>query len=132
MKYPLTLILLALAAAALFACESEGGSNGPASTGQPPDPGSGPTTVQLVITNDAAQIDLEDEELQPILERIMPQFQSRLTASGLSGADVQFIAPRSIVIQIEGDAATIIPQVQQIIAEGNFEIPLSVTQLASQ
>ena len=141
MKPLITLVLLTLSLLGAAACSSDGGSsdgngddNGGTtpSTGQTPDFGDGPTTVQIVITNDAALVDLEDEELSPILERIEPQIENRLANSAISGADVQFIAPRSIVIQVEGEADIIVPQVQQLIAEGDFEIPLTVTLLPSQ
>jgi uncharacterized lipoprotein len=137
MKPIVTLILVTLTLFTVAGCSSDSesgdgnGANTP-STGQTPDFGDGPTTVQIVITNDAALIDLEDEELSPILQRIEPQIENRLASSAISGADVQFIAPRSIVIQIEGEADVIVPQVQQIIADGDFEIPLSVTLLQSQ
>lgn len=130
---PIMACLLAafLGVAILGACSEDSGDNGPLPTAITTGT-NGSATLQLVITNDSSMVDLEDEELSPILERIAPVLEANIANSDLPEATVQFIPPRSISIQIEGDAATIIPRIQQLITEGTFEIPLLITQLPSQ
>ncbi len=119
--------LLLLLAATASACGGDGGGtdNGGGPTALPTQPPGTPGVIRIVVT----ATDIEDEELAPILERVAPALARSLADGGLPGAAVDVVPPRSILIQISGGPSDVVAQVQRILDEGDFEIPLIATQL---
>jgi hypothetical protein len=94
--------------------------------------GSPSSTLNLVVTVDTSKVQPEDRDLEPIMREIEPQLEALLESSDLAIVSVEPFGPRSIVVEADGDAATVVPQIQQLIDGAGYEIPLVVSQFANQ